>query len=32
LGYSQFFAGSFISQTGTSSDIDFVYTALTYTF
>lgn len=31
-GYSHMFAGSFISQTGPSNDIDFVYTALTYEF
>ena len=32
MGYSHMFAGSFISQTGPSNDIDFFYTALTYTF
>jgi hypothetical protein len=32
IGYSHFFAGTFISQTGPSQDIDFFYTALTYTF
>jgi hypothetical protein len=32
VGYSHLFAGSFIKQTGADSDIDFVYTALTYTF
>jgi hypothetical protein len=32
LGYSHFFAGRFISQIGTSADIDFVYSAPIYTF
>ena len=32
LGYSHFFAGDFIEQTGPSDDIDFFYAALTYTF
>ena len=32
LGYSHFFAGDFIKQTGTSKDIDFVYAQLQYTF
>jgi hypothetical protein len=32
MGYSHMFAGSFISQTGPSNDINFFYTALTYTF
>jgi hypothetical protein len=32
MGYSHMFAGSFISQTGPSNDIDFFYTALAYTF
>jgi hypothetical protein len=32
VGYSHFFAGSFISQTGPSNGIDFFYTALTYEF
>jgi hypothetical protein len=32
FGYSHFFPGSFIQQTGPSNPIDFFYTALTYTF
>jgi hypothetical protein len=32
MGYSRMFAGSFISETGPSSDISFFYTAVTYTF
>ena len=32
IGYSHFFAGDFIEQTGPSEDIDFVYAALMYTF
>ncbi len=32
LGYSHFFASSFIEQSGASSDIDFVYVQLGYTF
>ncbi|HUB25524.1 MAG TPA: alginate export family protein [Tepidisphaeraceae bacterium] len=32
LGYSHFFAGEFITQTGTRSDTDFFYTAVAYTF
>jgi hypothetical protein len=32
FGYSHFFAGDFIQQTGPSDDIDFFYTAFTYTF
>ncbi|MDP9173247.1 MAG: alginate export family protein [Planctomycetota bacterium] len=31
-GYSHFFAGSFIQQTGAHKDIDFFYTAATYKF
>jgi hypothetical protein len=31
-GYSHFFSGSFIKNTGPSSDINFAYTALTFTF
>lgn len=31
-GYSHFFAGEFIDQTGAHQDIDFVYCGLTYTF
>lgn len=31
-GYSHFFAGDFIQDTGPSENIDFVYLALTYTF
>ena len=32
FGYSHFFAGDFIEQTGPSDDIDFLYAAFTYTF
>lgn len=32
FGYSHFFAGRFIDQTGPHKDIDFLYAALTYTF
>ncbi|MBT8486542.1 MAG: alginate export family protein [Phycisphaerales bacterium] len=32
VGYSHFFAGDFIEQTGPSDDIDFVYVQLEYTF
>jgi len=32
LGYSHFFAGAFIEQTGPSDDIDFVYTAVEFRF
>ncbi len=32
LGYSRFFAGNFIEQTGASQDIDFVYLIMQYTF
>ena len=32
VGYSHFFAGDFISDTGPSEDIDFVYAALQFTF
>jgi len=31
-GYAHFFHGEFISQTGPAEDIDFAYTALTFTF
>lgn len=31
-GYSHFFAGDFIEQTGASEDIDFAYMAFVYTF
>jgi hypothetical protein len=31
-GYSHFFSGPFIKDTGPSSDINFAYTALTFTF
>ncbi len=31
-GYSHFFSGDFIEQTGASRDIDFAYFALTYSF
>ena len=32
VGYSHFFHGKFIQETGASKDIDFVYVAATYTF
>lgn len=32
LGYSHFFAGAFIEQTGPSDDIDFVYAAVEFRF
>jgi hypothetical protein len=32
LGYSHFFAGDFIEETGPGEDIDFFYAALTFTF
>jgi hypothetical protein len=32
LGYAHFFTGTFISQTGPSHDIDFLYAAATFTF
>jgi hypothetical protein len=32
LGYSHFFAGPFIEDTGPSEDIDFVYVSMQYTF
>jgi hypothetical protein len=32
VGYSHFWAGSFIADTGPSDDIDFAYAALTFTF
>ena len=32
FGYSHFFAGDFIEETGASDDIDFVYGALQFTF
>jgi hypothetical protein len=32
LGYSHFFAGDFLEDTGPSDDIDFLYGAVTYTF
>lgn len=32
IGYSHFFAGNFINETGPDRDIDFVYAALVYTF
>jgi len=31
-GYSHFFAGDFIQDTGASQDIDFAYFAVVYTF
>ena len=31
-GYSHFFHGAFIAATGPHSDIDFAYSALTFTF
>jgi len=32
MGYSHFFPGGFIAATGSSRDIDFFYTAVSYTF
>ena len=32
FGYSHFFAGDFIDESGPSEDIDFVYAAIAYTF
>jgi hypothetical protein len=32
VGYAHFFHGAFISATGPANDIDFAYTALTFTF
>ncbi|MDB5295546.1 MAG: hypothetical protein JWO31_1529, partial [Phycisphaerales bacterium] len=32
FGYSHFFAGDFLEQTGPSEDIDFVYAAVQFTF
>ena len=32
LGYSHFFAGDFIEESGVSDDIDFVYAQLQFTF
>lgn len=32
VGYSHFFPGEFIEQTGSAKDIDFVYTAIQFTF
>ena len=32
LGYSHFFAGDFIDESGPGEDIDFFYAAITYTF
>jgi hypothetical protein len=32
FGYSHFFPGAFIKQTGANEPIDFFYTAVTYTF
>ena len=32
FGYSHFFPGDFVRQTGPDGDIDFLYAALTYTF
>src|SRR5687767_7509893 len=32
VGYSHFFAGDFIEESGPGEDIDFVYAAVTYTF
>ncbi len=31
-GYSHFFAGDFITQSGTDEDIDFVYASAQHTF
>jgi hypothetical protein len=32
VGYAHFFHGSFIAATGPANDIDFAYSALTFTF
>ena len=32
IGYSHFFAGDFVKQSGSSKDMDFIYTQLNYTF
>ena len=32
VGYAHFFAGQFIKETGPGNDIDFFYTAVTFTF
>jgi hypothetical protein len=32
LGYAHFFTGDFINSTGPSADVDFLYTAVTFTF
>jgi hypothetical protein len=32
LGYSHFFAGDFIEESGPSDDIDFFYTGVQFTF
>lgn len=32
LGYSHFFAGDFIEESGTSEDMDFIYAQMQYTF
>jgi len=32
VGYSHFFAGDFIAETGPNQDIDFVYASVTFTF
>ena len=32
LGYSRFFAGRFMRESGSSDDIDFVYAQVEYTF
>ncbi len=32
LGYSHFFAGEFIEESGPSNDIDFLYLQVRYTF
>ena len=32
IGYAHFFSGDFIEETGPSKDVDFLYTAVTFTF
>ena len=32
IGYSHFFAGDFLEETGPADDIDFFYAAVTFTF
>jgi hypothetical protein len=32
IGYAHFFTGDFISETGASKDVDFLYASVTWTF